>query len=69
MNHSSPLLCIRAGEGVLFYSLPVSFTKTEKTAKTAEKQRKTPTFSLCDMRGYVSMYIGITYALFMCVNA
>jgi hypothetical protein len=37
--------------------------------KKAQKQRKTQTFPLCGLRGYVSMFIGITYALFMCVNA
>jgi len=37
--------------------------------KKPQKQRKKLTFSLLTSSGYVSIFIGITYALFMCVNA
>jgi hypothetical protein len=68
LNHESQFsapLYPCSGRGTVLLSARIVHLNQKKP----QKQRKTLTFSLCAMRGYVSMFIGITYALFMCVNA
>ncbi len=68
LNHESQFsapLYPYSGRGTVLLSARIVHLNQKKP----QKQRKTLTFSLCAMRGYVSMFIGITYALFMCVNA